>query len=629
MITTLCRAAFPSLYHAGSWLVKIFLLLVAEWLCLTPASAGTLTLTFATNVISEAAGPGATTATIKLDAPLTNALPLIFRGAVDTTKIFLPGGTSLTIPAGATNLSFAVDSVNNGDIDGDKTVTLTFGADSFANASASLLVTDDDTPMHRTIGGRLYGTVAGTNTYYVVDNLTILQNTTLAIQPGSQLLFPANLGLTCNGSLLATGSLGANIVFTRNPANANWPGINVANNTGQSVLNHVEIAYVNGNGLSITPPGSLPTLAVSNSIIHNCSGNGVAVTSFDNIYLNASTVLIANNTIYGNSGSGVVLTSEASQCNSSGNATSIIGNEIYNNQSSGIFLDASVYYNGCSVTCYTTVNGLIEGNSIHGNGTGITCLANTDSGTGANHIRELTSIIRNNLILNNTVNGISLSGGVQQNLAPVIVNNTIAGNGNAGIYHVTRQVGFTFENNLLIQNNYGIQSQPTFNGLGVVVKNNDAWGNYIGNWANYPVAYGLVVTNNLNGTGADTNLNISADPQVFTSGIDFHLTVGSPAIDAGLTNQAPTNDIVMVKRHGFPDIGCYEYGSLFLTPAAPVAGGTFNLQAAGGRGTPFTIQTTTDFKTWSTVTNSTLTNRTAWLSLPATNGSLFYRAQIN
>jgi hypothetical protein len=606
-----------------------FLVLAACLLALHTTMAGTLTLTFATNFISEAAGPGATTATIKLDAAITNDLPLILRGAVDATKIYLPAALPYTIPAGASNLTFAIDSVNNGDIDGNKTVTLTFGADGYNNTSASLLVTDDDTPTHRTIGGRLAGTVAGTNTYYVADNLTIQPGTTLTILPASQLLFATNLGLTCNGILMATGNFSAPIVFTRSATNAYWDGLSFVNTVTKSVLNDVEISYANNDGgIRVTAQTTTCPVVVSNSVIHDCVGNGVTVTSWDGITIGSQVVQIVSNTIYGNGLWGVQLVSEASQCNSSENSTSVTGNEIYNNRD-GVLLDASVYYNGCSATCYTTVDGKIEDNYIHGNRVGINCLADTGAGTGANHIRNLASVIQNNLILNNSVDGIELNGAVEQSLAPKIINNTIAGNGNAGIYHVNRQLAFTFENNLLLQNNYGIQCASAFTGRGVVVAYNNAWGNYVSNWMDYPAAYGAVLTNNLNGTGADTNLNLSVDP-LTVSGIDFHLQADSPAIDAGTTNLAPTNDIVGVNRRGFPDIGCYEYGSLLLTPGLPTAKGTFPLLTSGGRGTPFTVQASTDLKNWTSITNTTLTNLTAWLPVPVTNaGRMFYRAQIH
>ena len=609
--------------------IHCYLALSAWLLAMHAATAGTLTLTFATNTISEAAGPGATTATISLDAPLTNALPLILRGAVDTTKIYLPAALPYTMPAGASNLTFVIDAVNNGDIDGNKTVTLTFGADGYNNTSASLLVTDDDTPTHRTIGGSLSGTVAGTNTYYVIDNLTIQPGTTLTILPSSQLLFAQGLELTCSGILTATGKLGAPILFTRSTTNAYWGGISFVNTVSRSVLSHVEISEANRNGgISVTAQTTTSPLLVSNSVIHDCIGNGVTVTSWDGITIGARVVQIISNTIYGNGVSGIQLVSEASQCNSSENTASITGNEIYNN-ATGVLLDATVYYNGCNVTCYTTVNGKIDSNYIHGNRVGINCLADTGGGTGANHIRSLTSVIQNNLILNNSEDGIELNGAVEQSLAPTIVNNTIAGNGNAGIYHVNRQLAFTFANNLLLQNNYGIQCASAFTGRGVVVMGNDTWGNYVSNWMDYPAGYGAAVTNNLNGTAADTNLNLSVDP-LTVSWLDFHLQAGSPAIDAGTTNLAPTNDIVRVSRRGYPDIGCYEFGSLLLTAGPPPNHGTFPLLTSGGRGTPFTIEASTDLKTWAPITDTTLTNQTALLQMPATNAAgMFFRAQIH
>src|SRR5262249_25064418 len=155
-----------------------------------------------------------------------------------------------------------------------------------------------------------------------------------------------------------------------------------------------------------------------------------------------SSTLVMSNSIFANGKEGVHLVSLCSQCFGSENSARVLGNDIYGNASSGVLLEPSVFFNGCNVTFFTTVDGLIERNYIHGNLNGITCLAAVGNGSGANKVRQITATIQNNLLVNNSQNGILMTGNVQQDLSPNIVNNTMVGNGNAGISHVIRQVGF-------------------------------------------------------------------------------------------------------------------------------------------------------------------------------------------
>ena len=378
-------------------------------------------------------------------------------------------------------------------------------------------------------------------------------------------------------------------------------------------VNNLRGIYLSGISFAAVNRDAFETRVASKGLessglyLNNCTGYSVQENNFSGHSNNSETYE-----------TGIII-------NNSGSTS----NEIYNNKGSGVFLDPSVYFNGCSAPCYTTVDGKIDSNYIHGNGEGITALAdNLDGSSGANHTRYVASVIQNNLILNNAANGISLAGNVQQSLQAKIINNTIAGNGNAGINHVTRQVGFTFENNLLMLNNYGIRAQSTFNGANVLVGHNDVWGNYISNWANYPVAYGNLVTNNINGTPADTNLNLSIDPLI-VSGSDFHLQVGSPVVDAGTTNLAPTVDFDGNSRSGSPDIGSFELASLLLTADLNTSPAMFDILIAGGRGTSFTIESSTNLTTWVAEANAILTNRTLLIEIPVTDANRkFYRARI-
>ncbi|HYG85022.1 MAG TPA: carbohydrate-binding domain-containing protein, partial [Azospirillum sp.] len=66
---------------------------------------------------------------------------------------------------------------------------------------------------------------------------------------------------------------------------------------------------------------------------------------------------------------------------------------------------------------------------------------------------------------------------------------------------------------------------------------------------------------------------VSADPKfvkyVATGGGDYHLTSGSPAINAGTSSGAPSTDASGAARVGAVDIGAFEYGGTTAPPPAP------------------------------------------------------------
>jgi hypothetical protein len=89
-----------------------------------------------------------------------------------------------------------------------------------------------------------------------------------------------------------------------------------------------------------------------------------------------------------------------------------------------------------------------------------------------------------------------------------------------------------------------------------------------------------VLTNSLiTGVGwAGTNGNINDDPLfVNAPGGDYHLTAGSPAINAGTTIGAPSYDLEGALRDAQPDIGAFEFGAVprpLLTVDAEQLGGS-------------------------------------------------------
>ena len=91
-----------------------------------------------------------------------------------------------------------------------------------------------------------------------------------------------------------------------------------------------------------------------------------------------------------------------------------------------------------------------------------------------------------------------------------------------------------------------------------------------------------VVTNSLiSGPGwAGTNGNISGDPLFVNAPAgDYHLTAGSPAINAGTTIGAPGYDLGGAPRDSTPDIGAFEFDAV---PRPPL---TVTAVQLGGSGT--------------------------------------------
>jgi hypothetical protein len=143
-------------------------------------------------------------------------------------------------------------------------------------------------------------------------------------------------------------------------------------------------------------------------------------------------------------------------------------------------------------------------------------------------VNSSSPLIVNNIFENNPCRGINLTLPVGN--TSVVINNTFVGN-RVGI-RVARgasQVTQTHRNNVIVQNDIGLELE-------------------FGSDANDPVwENNLVFSNNIDYQGtADktgTSGNISADPLfVDAPSGDYHLQAGSPAIDAGSALDAPIVD---------------------------------------------------------------------------------------
>ena len=105
--------------------------------------AGGLALKLASSTESDVAGPNATTATVTRNADTTGALVVSIANS-DPNDVTVP--QTVTIPAGATSVTFAVGTINNHVVEGTQTAALTASATGLVSGSATLTVTDTNVP---------------------------------------------------------------------------------------------------------------------------------------------------------------------------------------------------------------------------------------------------------------------------------------------------------------------------------------------------------------------------------------------------------------------------------------------------------------------------------------------------
>jgi hypothetical protein len=177
-------------------------------------------------------------------------------------------------------------------------------------------------------------------------------------------------------------------------------------------------------------------------------------------------------------------------------------------------------------------------------------------------------VILNNIFTNNPCRGI-ISMGTQAR----ILNNTIVNNA-AGIY-APAQSSQILENNIIVGNQVGLEINSTNSSQNATWKNNLVYGNYT----------------NYSGISDQTGTagNISTDPLFLDSpGNNFHLQIGSPAIDTGDSTAPglPSTDSDGNARiqNSTVDMGAYEFfpATMTASPSSLTFGPTpFGATSAG------------------------------------------------
>ncbi|WP_198402813.1 right-handed parallel beta-helix repeat-containing protein [Methylomonas koyamae] len=149
--------------------------------------------------------------------------------------------------------------------------------------------------------------------YHVAGNITVASGATLTVAAGTELAFAPSAALTVNGSLSVQGLAEQNVEFRRDDPAQAWGGIVL--NAGSS--SNVRQAQVRGAATCITVNGG--TQDIANSVISECTGNGVYLSSATNVilanshivqnatgvYVDSGSPKIENNLIVENSGYGI------------------------------------------------------------------------------------------------------------------------------------------------------------------------------------------------------------------------------------------------------------------------------------------------------------------------------------
>ncbi|HET7421267.1 MAG TPA: right-handed parallel beta-helix repeat-containing protein [Candidatus Dormibacteraeota bacterium] len=332
------------------------------------------------------------------------------------------------------------------------------------------------------------------------------------------------------------------------------PVVNFSNaETSGAVLQGFTLQHGNGTAAFSYEGGGVHINGASPTIVGNVITANSACGDGDGISARSSSAIIRDNTITGNSkvagcsgdgGGGIYIVGAAS--------AQVLHNTITNNSTDF----------GGGIDLFASGTPTLQNNTITNN-------TATTQGGGIYAVNQSDASIVQNVISGNT----SPSGGGLYVLppsgtrGPLLVNNTIAGNtaNDSGVFLSGFDGQVALYNNIVTaaSSQPAIDCDTTYSSNSPLIDHSDVF-NSAG-----PAAQGSC-------TGMiPNNFNISADP-AFTGARDYHLSPGSPAIDAG-NNAAPS--LPPTDLDGKPrisgsavDQGAYEFQQPLVVTAAALPG---------------------------------------------------------
>ena len=418
--------------------------------------------------------------------------------------------------------------------------------------------------------------------------------------------------------LVAPGTYVENINF-------NGKAITLASSSGPAVT----IIDGNHNGTVVTfnhsetPSSVLSGFTIQNGFQNGGFGAGIAITSAsptisanvitgnhaagaNGIYVNAGSPLIINNTIANNDQAGAGSSGlggggiAVSGTDTSPGNPQIINNTIANNSVAG-----GGDGGGISVTYFS--GPLIQGNLVRANSA-----YNNGGGISLNSYNS--PVASDNLLVNNKAGGGGSGGGLsvfaRSGATVSVVNNTIAGNsaadGSSGIFTTGIAQYAVLTNNIVVAaaGQTGVTCNTFWSSVSPVFSHNDVYS-----------AAGTAWTAACDYTSNPGN--ISADP-LFLSAPDneFHLSLSSPAIDAGDNGAAnlPAKDYdnnPRISDGNSDSVAAVDLGAFELTATSSAALApsqlSFASQALGSSSSPQTVTLTSTGSTPFQITSIQIT----------------------
>ncbi|MFA5073213.1 MAG: fibronectin type III domain-containing protein [Nitrospirota bacterium] len=310
-------------------------------------------------------------------------------------------------------------------IEGQHTITVQ-STDAAGNTGTASVTITVNSGQPTSVGGRISADTTWTlaNSPYLVTSTVQVYGTattpvTLTIEPGVVVKFNSGSGLqigdsTNQGALIAQGTSGNRITFTRNGTTGTWAGITFYDGTVDSTtaLEYCDLSYSTGLSINSASP------AIRNSTITDVN-RYVSLSNSNSLFENV-TISVANTTsgtygMYLNSSNPTITGGSLTNLYTAGNGVYGSGSPVISNYSVSIVNTAGKYgmYLNSASSALSITNSTI-GNGLFIGSTNITptITGNTFSNADNSPIHAGANIIAS-IMNNNTVTGMTSAGKIE------------------------------------------------------------------------------------------------------------------------------------------------------------------------------------------------------------------------